>query len=170
MYQLFALLMSVTFIASPIWPIGENPVIGDPYIIVNKKTNELAFINESEIQKTYQVATGKTTELTPEGEFTIVVKAIDPYYRKRDIEGGSPENPLGTRWIGFDALETDGRIYGIHGTNNPPSIGSYVTAGCIRMFNQQVEELFERVPQGTKILVISSEKTFEQIAKEYGAI
>jgi lipoprotein-anchoring transpeptidase ErfK/SrfK len=157
-------------ISSPIWPIGQNPVIGDPFIIINKLTNELAFVNQNEIKNIYQVATGKTEELTPEGKFTITVKAVDPYYRKKNISGGDPNNPLGSRWIGIDANGTDGRIYGIHGTNNELSIGQFVTQGCVRMQNKDVEQLFEEIPLGTKVLIINSQQTFEELAIEYGAI
>lgn len=163
------LLLSIFLIASPVWPIGENPMLGDPFVIVNKATNQLAFINEGKIQKVYPVATGKSKELTPEGMFTFIVKAENPYYIKMNIEGGASNNPLGTRWIGFDAEET-GRIYGIHGTNAPWSIGQYVTAGCIRLTNENVEELYEQIPLGTKVLIISTTKTFEQLATEYGVI
>ncbi|MGG3798039.1 L,D-transpeptidase [Metabacillus fastidiosus] len=158
------------FITSPFWPLGNNPVIGDPYIIINKQTNELAFIDDGEILKTYKIATGKTAQLTPEGEFNITVKAVNPYYRKKNIPGGSSENPLGTRWIGFDAENTEGRIYGIHGTNNESSVGSYVTQGCVRMFNEEVEELFEHIPVGTKVLILKSNESFQTIAKQKGAI
>jgi lipoprotein-anchoring transpeptidase ErfK/SrfK len=157
-------------VASPIWPLGQNPIVGDPLIIINKLTNELAFINQNEIKITYPVATGKTEELTPEGKFTIIVKAVDPYYRKKDIPGGDPNNPLGSRWIGFDAVETDGRTYGIHGTNNDQSIGQYVTQGCVRLQNEDVENLFKLIPIGTKVLILNSQQTFEELAIENGAI
>jgi lipoprotein-anchoring transpeptidase ErfK/SrfK len=159
-----------TFFISPIWPLGPNPLPGDPFVIVNKKTNEMAFVNENRIQTVLNVATGKTEELTPEGIFTITVKAPNPYYRKKDIPGGSPENPLGTRWIGFDAEETDGRIYGLHGTNQPESIGKNVSNGCIRLQNEAIESLFDLIPLGTKIVVVKSNKSFEEIAREYHAI
>ncbi|MGO4887018.1 L,D-transpeptidase [Anaerobacillus sp. MEB173] len=157
-------------VASPLWPLGENPLLGDPLIIVNKQTNKLAFINDGKIEKVVSVATGKEESLTPEGEFTITVKAIDPYYRKKNIEGGAKENPLGTRWMGFDAEGTDGRIFGIHGNNNPASIGHYLTNGCIRMYEEDVQELFEKVPLGTKVLVVKNGKSFEELAREQGAI
>lgn len=163
-----ALIMAFTI--SPIWPLGPNPLPGDPFVIVNKQTNELGFINENRVQTVVHVATGMTEELTPEGLFNITVKAKDPYYRKKDIKGGDPNNPLGSRWIGFDAAETDGRIYGLHGTNNPDSIGRYVSLGCIRLQNEAIESLYEYIPLGTKILVISSPNSFEQIARDYGAI
>ncbi|MBM7701615.1 L,D-transpeptidase [Metabacillus iocasae] len=161
------LILLVTMM-SPIWPLGENPLSGDPFVIVNKQTNELAYIQNGHVERVSKVATGKTEDLTPEGEFTVVVKAKNPYYRRGKIEGGSPENPLGTRWIGFDARETDGRIYGVHGTNQPDSIGKFVSNGCIRMQKEQVEELYEKIPIGAKILIVKSNQSFEEIVKERG--
>lgn len=159
-----------TFFISPIWPLGPNPLPGDPFVIVNKTTNEMALVNKNRIQTVVNVATGKTEELTPEGMFTITVKAPNPYYRKKDIPGGSPENPLGTRWIGFDAEETDGRIYGLHGTNQPESIGKNVSNGCIRLQNEAIESLYDLIPLGTKIVVVKSNKNFEEIAREHHAL
>lgn len=168
MKLLLSFVLTITL--SPIWPLGPNPIAGDPYIIINKQTNELAFINKGDIQQVYPVATGVFSNLTPEGSFTVLVKAADPYYRRKNIKGGSPDNPLGTRWIGFDAEGTDGRIYGIHGTNNELSIGKYVSNGCIRMRNKNVEELYNRIPLGTKVFIHSSEKSFQEIGKENGAL
>ncbi|RIW33610.1 L,D-transpeptidase [Bacillus salacetis] len=164
------LLLSILLIVSPIWPLGKNPLPGDPFLIVNKQTNMVAFIQGGAIKGQYKAATGKTDDLTPQGLFTIIVKAKDPYYRKSDIPGGAPENPLGTRWMGFDANGTDGRMYGIHGTSRPDSIGKYVSNGCIRMLNSEVEALFDKVPQGTKVLIVKSRKSFEALAEEYGAM
>ncbi|MFN7251107.1 MAG: L,D-transpeptidase [Anaerobacillus sp.] len=164
------LLIMLLLVVSPIWPLGQNPLVGDPYIIVNKKTNQMAYIVGGEIEQTYQVATGRTIELTPEGEFQVVVKAVNPYYRRKNIEGGTKENPLGTRWIGFDAEDTDGRIYGIHGNNDPNSIGRYITGGCVRMHNEDVEELFQKIPYGTKIYITSTVKDFVSLGREKGAI
>ncbi len=143
---------------------------GDPFVIVNKSKNELALINENKVQTVVSVGTGKTQGLTPEGLFTITVKAKEPYFRRGDIPGGDPKNPLGARWIGFDAKGTDGRTYGIHGTNQPASIGKYVSQGCIRSQNEVVSSLFPLIPLGTKILVTSSKKSFEVLAQENGAI
>ncbi len=164
------IMLTMYLAASVLFPFGEHPHPGDPFIIVNKKSNELAFINEDEIKQVRTVATGRSMELTPEGTFTIIVKAEKPYYRKNNVEGGSKENPLGSRWIGFDAQNTDGRTYGLHGTNQPTSIGKYITSGCIRLHNSEIEALFDEVPVGTKILVISSTETFEDLAKKSGAI
>ncbi|TMU86645.1 L,D-transpeptidase [Bacillus sp. BHET2] len=164
------LLLAIILFASPIWPLGRNPMPGDPFIIVNKENNQLAYIDNGEIQGTFHVATGKTTSLTPEGLFSVTVKAKNPYYRRKNIPGGDPRNPLGSRWIGFDAKGTDGRIYGIHGTNQPSSIGKYISNGCIRMNNKNVEYLFDKVPIGTKVLVVKTKKNFNLLGKEYGAL
>jgi lipoprotein-anchoring transpeptidase ErfK/SrfK len=67
---------------------------------------------------------------------------------------GGPENPLGARAM---YLFRDGRdtLYRIHGTNDPKSIGTNSSSGCIRMFNQDVVELYRRTPVGSRVLVYS---------------
>jgi lipoprotein-anchoring transpeptidase ErfK/SrfK len=62
---------------------------------------------------------------------------------------GGPENPLGAR-----AMYLGSSLYRIHGTNEPETIGRAVSSGCIRMRNQDVEDLYERVRVGTKVIVI----------------
>ncbi|WP_246944650.1 L,D-transpeptidase [Bacillus pinisoli] len=168
--SILQVIVAIILTISPIWPLGPNPLPGDPYIIVNKNTHELAFFNKGELQQVYPVGTGLFDDFTPEGTFTITVKAKDPYYRRKNIMGGSPENPLGSRWIGFDALETDGRTYGVHGTNNPSSIGKAVSQGCIRMHNEHVNQLFDLVPLGTKIFITSSDESFNNIAQQQKVI
>ncbi len=165
------MLASLTLILnlSSIWPLGQLSS-GDPLIIVNKQTNQLAFYKDGNKLLEAPVATGASKDLTPEGLFTLIVKAKNPYYRKKEIPGGDPKNPLGTRWLGFDARGTDGRIYGIHGTNRPEAIGKYVTNGCVRMKNETVNRLYELVSIGTKVLVIRSSKSFEALARDYGVL
>jgi lipoprotein-anchoring transpeptidase ErfK/SrfK len=67
----------------------------------------------------------------------------------RMIPGGSPSNPMGVA-----ALTLSGGEYAIHGTNRPGSIGGFVSYGCIRMYNQDVMDLFHRVSVGTPVVVI----------------
>jgi lipoprotein-anchoring transpeptidase ErfK/SrfK len=64
------------------------------------------------------------------------------------IPGGSPHNPMGVA-----ALTLAGGEYAIHGTNQPSSIGGYVSYGCIRMYNQDISDLFGRVSVGTAVVV-----------------
>lgn len=99
-----------------------------------------------------------------------MIKAKDPYYRRKNIEGGAKNNPLGRRWIGFDARGTDGRTYGIHGTSDETSIGKFITAGCVRLHNQDVELLFDQLPIGTKVWITTSNDSFEKLAKDKQAI
>jgi lipoprotein-anchoring transpeptidase ErfK/SrfK len=169
---MLSLLLSFMLIGfmPPALPDHPIPLSGDPFIVVNKLNNQVAYIDDDKVQDVYLVATGKNDMLTPEGLFTVTVKAVNPYYRKKNIPGGDPENPLGTRWIGFNARGTDGRIYGIHGTNQPTSIGKYISNGCIRVTNIDVEQLYNKVPIGTKILIIKSTEDFTTIANNYGAI
>jgi lipoprotein-anchoring transpeptidase ErfK/SrfK len=67
------------------------------------------------------------------------------------VAGGSPDNPLGKRWMGLDI--GGGYTYGIHGNNDENSIGKYVSLGCIRMHNSDSEELFEKVFIGMKVVI-----------------
>jgi lipoprotein-anchoring transpeptidase ErfK/SrfK len=64
------------------------------------------------------------------------------------IEGGSPRNPMGAA-----ALTLSGGEYAIHGTNQPGSIGGFVSYGCIRMHNRDVLDLYARVSVGTQVVV-----------------
>jgi lipoprotein-anchoring transpeptidase ErfK/SrfK len=64
------------------------------------------------------------------------------------IPGGSPQNPMG-----WGALTLNGGDYAIHGTNNPGSIGGFVSYGCIRMYNHDIADLYDRVSIGTPVIV-----------------
>lgn len=108
-------------------------------ILINTNAHKLTLFRDNIIYKTYTVATGKPSTPTPKGTFKIINRAINP--------GG----PFGARWLGLNAPNGD---YGIHGTNNPASIGKSVSNGCIRMFNDQVIELSNLVPIGTVVTII----------------
>jgi lipoprotein-anchoring transpeptidase ErfK/SrfK len=64
------------------------------------------------------------------------------------IPGGSSHNPMGPR-----AMTLSGGQYAIHGTNKPSSIGTFASYGCIRMYNQDIVDLFDRVSVGTPVVV-----------------
>ncbi len=119
-------------------------------VVVNKSQNTLMLKANEEVVKTYAVSTGKDNQ-TPVGTFTIVNKLVDPpwYTAQGVIPPGSPENILGTRWLGFSKPG-----YGIHGTTDPAAIGQAVTAGCVRMRNAEVEELYALLPLGTDVTIV----------------
>lgn len=125
----------------------------DYKIEINKKTNRLYLYSGKSVVKTYKVATGRSSSLTPEGTFPIVVKITKPGWK--NIPGGVPENPLGERWNGLSVNGDKGRTYGIHGTNNPSSIGTHASSGCVRMYNSDVIELYNRIYEGTPVWIHS---------------
>ena len=119
-------------------------------ILVDKSQNILLLKSNEEIVKTYIVSTGKNN-CTPVGTFKIVNKLPNPTWFKAGavVPAQSPENVLGTRWMGFDLAG-----YGIHGTTEPKELGKQVTQGCVRLSNTDVEELYSIVPVGTEVNVI----------------
>lgn len=120
-------------------------------VIVDKSQNMLTLKANEEVIKTYQVSTGSADHQTPVGTFDIVNKLVDPpwYSANGVIPAGSQDNILGTRWLGFSKPS-----YGIHGTTDPGMIGQSVTAGCVRMRNAEVEELYALLPLGTDVTIV----------------
>lgn len=119
-------------------------------ILVDKSQNTLILKTDEEVVKTYIVSTGKNNS-TPVGNFKITNKLLNPTWFKAGavVPASSPENILGTRWLGFDLAG-----YGIHGTSEPQTIGKQVTQGCVRMSNPDVEELYTIVPIGTEVTIV----------------
>lgn len=137
-------------------------------IIINKNVNQLAFYEDGELIRILPVATGLTEKLTPEGDFKVIKMIKNQTYYKLNIPGGDPRNPLGPRWIGLDVPGTWGYTYGIHGNNAPWTIGTYASAGCVRMYNEDVKWLYDKVELGARVIITRSSGTFEQIAKNKG--
>ncbi|WMJ79261.1 L,D-transpeptidase [Clostridium sp. MB40-C1] len=106
-------------------------------ITINTSTRKLTLFKNGASYKTYLVGVGKPSTPTPKGNFRIINKALNP--------GG----PFGARWMG---LSIPG--YGIHGTNNPSSIGKRVSNGCIRLYNANVIGLYNLVPIGIPVKII----------------
>jgi len=118
----------------------SNIVYKSDYIIqieVDSKTLYLVDAKTLEIDETYTIATGKTGSPTPLGAFNIV---------KKDEWGEG----FGGRWIGLDV---PWGIYGIHGTNKPGSIGLNVSAGCVRMRNENIKKVYDKIDVGTKVII-----------------
>lgn len=120
-------------------------------IVVDKSQKQLLLTEDNQFIKSYPVGTGKD-DSTPEGTFTIVNRIPNPVWYKQGavVPQGSPENILGTRWMGFDKSG-----YGIHGSVDPSPIAQQSTAGCVRMTNSDVEELFAIVPVGTEVTIVN---------------
>jgi L,D-transpeptidase ErfK/SrfK len=108
-----------------------------PYNIqISIGKRKLSLFNNGKLVKIYPIAVGKMLSGTPTGEFVIVNRQMNP--------GG----PYGVMWL---SLSKQG--YGIHGTNDPSSIGKAVSKGCVRMYNRDVLQLAELVPNGTRVII-----------------
>ncbi|MCE0504309.1 MULTISPECIES: L,D-transpeptidase [unclassified Roseivivax] len=139
-------------------------------IIVLPRAHFLYFVDAPGQARRYGVGVGRAG-LEFQGEAVIEVKKEWPTWRPTDemierepeayekfrgtdyVQPGGPNNPLGARAL---YLFQNGRdtFYRIHGTNQPSSIGRSVSNGCIRMINDHVIDLYNRVPTGTKVTVI----------------
>lgn len=106
-------------------------------ITVNVATRKLYLYTNGKLYKVYPIGIGKMLTPTPKGNYRVVNKTVNP--------GG----PYGARWLGLSKPH-----YGIHGTNDPSSIGKYVSHGCIRMYNKDVIELFNIVSIGTPVKIV----------------
>ncbi|KAA0548532.1 L,D-transpeptidase family protein [Bacillus sp. BGMRC 2118] len=159
----------LVFLCLFIIPSESEANEGNQLIIINKRTNQLAFFENGNLVRQFKVATGRSTDLTPEGTFQIVNKIKNRPYYKEGIPGGDPKNPLGDRWLGLNARGTYGTTYAIHGNANPASIGTYASSGCVRMYDEEVRWLFDQVNLYTTVYITNSSKSFESIAisKEY---
>lgn len=116
---------------------GIPDATANPYRIQVSINNRWLRLFKDGIQiKQYPIAVGRVLFETPIGEFIIINKAPNP--------GG----PFGTMWMSLSK-----ESYGIHGTNDPSSIGNAVSRGCIRMYNKDVEELAGLIPIGTPVLI-----------------
>jgi len=162
---------AVIFILLVSMLVGVNTTYakeGGQLLIINKESNKLAYYDNGKLVKTFKVATGRKQSYTPEGKFKVVNKIKNRPYYSGNIRGGDPRNPLGDRWLGLNARGTWGTTYAIHGNNNSKSIGTYASAGCIRMFNDEVRWLYDKVKVNTPVVITKSKKSFDSIAKANG--
>lgn len=106
------------------------------WIDISTSKHQLKLFDGRRLIKTYPIAVGRIVSPTPTGSYTIINKQPNP--------GG----PFGVLWMGLSKPH-----YGIHGTNNPASIGKDVSQGCIRMFNRDVLDLSSRVSIGTGVVI-----------------
>lgn len=105
-------------------------------IIVDLSDRQLHLLDGNIVTRSFPVGIGRMVTQTPSGEFTIVNKQANP--------GG----PFGAFWMGLSKPH-----YGIHGTNDPSSIGHLVSHGCIRMYNVDVLALSKLVPIHTRVTI-----------------
>jgi hypothetical protein len=124
-------------------------------VIVDLDSRWTLYLHADEVVAAWEVGIGRPGEETITGDFIAGTKDENPMWSKigqEPIPFGDPRNPLGTRWIGWNQGERT-TSYGFHGTKEPESIGKAASDGCIRLHNEDVEELFEILPVGAPIHV-----------------
>ena len=149
-----------TVIVAPLRKLNAGGVKSEPVIVIHRGSNRLYLYNATRLVRVFPVATGQAAWPTPLGHFQIVVKQVNPWWYPPTQDSWAagakpvppgPGNPLGTRWMGLSAPGV-----GIHGTDEPWSIGHSESHGCIRMQVPSAEWLFNRVRIGTPVFIIPS--------------
>jgi lipoprotein-anchoring transpeptidase ErfK/SrfK len=144
-------------VAPRIGPRRLRAITG-PIVTVSKADRRARLFNHLRQIRSYRVAVGQPAWPTPEGLFHVQSKTVNPAWSVpnsswagsqggQTIPGGAPGNPLKARWIGFASG------VGFHGTDNPGSIGSAASHGCVRMYVSDVVRLYEWVHIGTPVYV-----------------
>jgi lipoprotein-anchoring transpeptidase ErfK/SrfK len=159
-------------------PVYVRPFAGQESvgsIIINNANFELALVEQgpynSKQARVYSIGIGREGfTLSPGAQYVIRGKKESPRWtppeemRERElrengrvlppyIEGGLPNNPLGTRALYLHKTTGGDSAYRIHGTSAPETIGRRMSSGCVRMMNQDVEDLYERVRLGATVSI-----------------
>lgn len=125
------------FMMNPFSAYASNS--NDEYLYINLWEKKIYLINkQGKTLMAYPIAPGAKDTPSPVGYYYVTVKS-------KNWGGG-----FGSRWLG---LNVAWGIYGIHGTNRPEKIGKYVSHGCFRMRNQDVEKLYEHIRVGTQVII-----------------
>jgi hypothetical protein len=121
-------------------------------ILINTASRTLKLYKNDSLIKEFPIAVGKPATKSPIGSFKIVSKVINPWWGNHgNPMPPGPNNPLGIRWMGLSAPRGS---YGIHGNSTPSSISTFASGGCIRMFNNDVETLYNMVSIGTPVQMV----------------
>jgi lipoprotein-anchoring transpeptidase ErfK/SrfK len=147
-----------------------SPTTGRALVLL-RGARQLLLVEDGREVRRFRVGVGMPGWETPTGTFAVIEKTPDPTWKHpatgRLVPPG-PENPLGSRWIGFHRdcqgrrgfngqqhLEVKGCVTsGFHGTPNRDSVGRAVSHGCVRMFDEDVRDLFDLVEVGTAVTVL----------------
>lgn len=133
------------------WDAGEPAFAEAPAdgVYVSKSERAVYFYRDGQLTHTWPCAIGKAETPTPTGKFEVTTTLEKPtwYWQGKAIPPG-PDNGLGDWFIGISK-----KGYGLHGTNEPPSIGTSASHGCIRMYNDDAGELVTLVSPGTAVVI-----------------
>lgn len=123
------------------------PALTKRLILVSVPDRKLALLEDGKVVRIYKVAVGSSASPSPSGEFEIVNRLTNPtYYHPHVVIPAGAQSPIGTRWLGLSR-----KGYGIHGTNEPRSLGRAASHGCIRMSNRDIAQFFSLVRIGDPV-------------------
>jgi hypothetical protein len=141
-------------------------------LVLHRSRRQLLLIEGGQLLGRWPVAVGMPGWETPSGQFRVLDKVIEPSWAHPETgavtPSGSDTNPLGSRWIGFARDCTpkkahDGErmldirgctVAGFHGTPHRWTVGHAVSHGCVRLFDEDVRDVFDRVTVGTTVTVL----------------
>jgi lipoprotein-anchoring transpeptidase ErfK/SrfK len=133
-------------------------------VLVSIPDRKLAILENGNVVRSFRVAVGAALSPSPTGEFRIVSRLKDPtYYHTGVVIPPGKDNPIGPRWLGLNK-----KGYGIHGTNEPKSIGKAASHGCIRMRNRDIEQFYRMVSVGDVVEIRG--QWDEEIAQVFGQV
>lgn len=116
-------------------------------IVVSIPDRRLAILEDGKVIRVFPVSVGAAVSPSPTGGFRIVRRLVNPtYYHPGIVIPPGKDNPIGPRWVGLNK-----KGYGIHGTNEPGSIGRAASHGCIRMRNRDIVQFFSMVNVGDTV-------------------
>ena len=139
--------MAAVLLAASLEALAEGSQPPRRRIVVSIPDRKLVVVEDGVVLRVFPVAVGAAATPTPGGVYSVIDRIPQPtWYAPHRVVPPGTTNPLGTRWIGLSR-----KGYGIHGTNNPHSIGRRASHGCIRLRNAHVERLFEMVAVGDQV-------------------
>jgi len=158
-------------VSGPAADAAETRAGRERTLVLDRRRRELLVIDNGSPLRRFPVAVGMPGWETPVGRFRVIEMQSDPTW-EHPVSGQlirpGPDNPLGSRWIGFhrdcsgrrgfngkEHLVVEGCVVaGFHGTPNRSSIGQAVSHGCVRLFDEHVRDLFDLVRLGTPVTVL----------------
>jgi len=160
---IFAMVCLLLFMTLPVAAVAaQRPQVE---LRINLPELELVVYRDDLLVSRYPIAAGRPAHPTPRGSFRIVTRARNPWWfppdGRRPVRPG-PGNPLGRWWLGLDLPG-----YGLHGTNDPASIGRLASRGCVRLHDQHVDALAALTRTGTRVTITYYTLFLEASAKRW---
>lgn len=146
------LLAKINGMSDPrqIRPGDRLKIVPGPFsALVDLEKFRLTLVVQDMYAGRFMIGTGRENS-TPRGEFPVLKKVVNPSWPgpRGEVPHGDPANPLGGRWIDL------GGGIGIHGTNDPSSIGKSLSEGCVRLAPRDIEDVFDILTEGSRITIV----------------